>query len=115
VLEELYDANCSWYSIGLQLGLKTACLDKIKNCSRDTSECFREMLKEWLKSNEECEWVILIAALRAKSVGEYSMAKSLEQKHITQNEKGKVNQIIYSVWTVCKLNFCIFILTYNVG
>ena len=89
VLEELYDANCRWYSIGLQLQIKTACLDRIKeNCSRDTSECFREMLKEWLKTSEDCEWAILVAALRTRSVREYSLAKRLERKYVLQLNKG---------------------------
>lgn len=90
-MEELYDVNTKWYTIGLRLQLTPACLGRIKeSCSKDPAECFREMLKKWLECFEDCSWSVLIAALRSKSVGEYSLAKRIEEKAHNHTGKGEI-------------------------
>lgn len=88
ILEELYDVNSKWYNVGLRLKLKASALDKIKSYSSDSVECLREMLKEWLISCEDCTWQVLIGSLRSRSVGEYALAKRLEEKSSHHKERG---------------------------
>ena len=79
VQKELYDARPHWYNLGLELGLKPGALDAIKSrCSGD--ECFRETLKEYLKTTTP-SWRALVEALRSPTVGQPKLAETVEQKY----------------------------------
>ena len=50
VQRELYAINTRWYDLGLELGLKAPSLHSIySKHPGDTSQCFCEVLKVWLK------------------------------------------------------------------
>ena len=94
VQEELYGARTHWYNMGLKLGLKPDALDTIKStCSGDPSECFRDMLKGYLKKVTPLpSWRTLAEALKSSTVGEQQLAEKVEGKHCTllssSNEPG---------------------------
>ena len=59
-----------WYNIGLGLHISPDTLDAIKENERGICEgCFREMLKNWLRSNAKPTWTELVEVLRSPSVG----------------------------------------------
>ena len=94
VVREMNPANLKWYDIGLQLGLESYILDGIKvQCGPIPSDCFREMIKEWLKC-EESNWIKLQDALRSPTVREFKLAGLLQRKHSSQSDEqaGRYNQ-----------------------
>jgi len=80
VLEELVDKSVPWYQLGLQLGVTTGRLDRIREQFSDPRDLLMEMLKTWLKG-PNCSWNILVEALRSRSVGASRLAEDLETKY----------------------------------
>ena len=82
VMEELADVRAKWYNIGLGLGLSAGTLDAINTEHRNTTDCLREALKEWLKSFiPHTTWSKVVQALRCKIVGEAGLAAHLKHKY----------------------------------
>ena len=80
VVEAAWDARTKWYDIGLGLRVSPIALDVIKdNNSRDCNACFREMLKEWLKTSQPTpSWTQLVKVLRSRMVGCEELADRLQ-------------------------------------
>ena len=79
--EELWDVREQWYSLGLQLRLRTETLDKIKSGRQftDPRDKLVEMLKAWLTAADNPSWKTLTVAVR--SVGACQLADDLESKY----------------------------------
>ena len=72
----LYSVRIKWYSIGVELEIRTGELDTIRATYSDPGECLTEMLKIWLKSiNPLPTWKALKDALAAKPVDEEALAE----------------------------------------
>ena len=81
VIEELFEVNPKWYTVGLMLGLHYSTLDTIKHLYNE-EDYFREMLKSWFKHAQDCSWQALVRALTTSAVGEYALARKLERKYL---------------------------------
>ena len=79
LVEELYGVANKWYYIGLHLDIPPDALDKI--CGDDLGKALRLMLREWEK-REEPSWSAVVKALQSQSVGEYRLAKNLQDRYI---------------------------------
>ena len=80
LLKELLNkVSAKWENIGLLLDLEIGQLDAIKSGHRDPHECFREMLKLWLKQVDPLPtWSAIIEAIEV----EYkSLAEELSRKY----------------------------------
>ena len=89
VQEELYAVRTHWYNLGLKLGLKPDVLDAIETqCSADPSRCFRETLKNYLKTISP-SWRALVGALRSPTVDKPQLAEKLEKKFCSAQQPGK--------------------------
>ena len=76
LFNEVWSANSEWYNIGL--GLEFSCdeLDSISMRERNPKDCFREVLKKWLKKRNPRKSQ-LIEALRQECVGYEQLAETL--------------------------------------
>ena len=85
VRDALFPARSKWEDIGIELLGKND-TDAIKTeKSNNIVGCLTEMLSVYLKrANPEPSWRSIIAALRANAVGEFQLAKELEEKYIDQ-------------------------------
>ena len=65
-----FQASSKWRDIGLDLGLESGTLDKIKHDFQSADDCYREMLSVWLKKITPAPSVeTLIATLKQPYVG----------------------------------------------
>ena len=84
VRDALFDVRSKWEDIGIELLSKND-TDAIKKekCS-NVVDCLTEMLSIYLKrAKAEPSWRSIVAALRAKAVGESQLAEELEQKYLS--------------------------------
>ena len=84
VREALFDVRSKWENVGIEL-LNKNDTDAIKrqHPSLDPVDCLTEMLSIYLKRDyPEPSWDAIIAALRARAVGESRLAEELEQRYI---------------------------------
>ena len=79
VQRAVWEGRVKWYNIGLELGLTVGMLDAIQLTNKhDVDECFREMLKKWLRKSDLLPtWSSLAEALRAPPVGLEQLAEQL--------------------------------------
>ena len=88
VQEELYVARTRWYNLGLKLGLKPDVLDAIETqCSENPDKCFRETLKDYLKTVTP-SWRALVEALRSPIVNQPQLAEKVENKYCSAWQPG---------------------------
>ena len=82
VQRKLYDVNTKWYNLGLELGLRPPTLDSIKtNYSGDPSQCFCQVLNEWLKGvNPLPTWQAMANALKSPTVAHYHLAEQIQSE-----------------------------------
>ena len=80
VLRKLYPANTEWYNLGLELGLGSSTLDSIDaKYSSDPSQCFRQVLKEWLKGIDPPRtWQAMVNALKSPTVAQSHLAEQIQ-------------------------------------
>ena len=79
LLEELLVAGTKWYTLGLQLRVRTGTLDRITINFPDPTHRLREVLKTWLTTAVNPSWKTVTDALR--SVGASQLADDLEAKY----------------------------------
>ena len=79
VQRAVWEGRAKWYNMGLELGLTAGTLDAIQQTNKhDVDDCFRAMLKEWLRKTEVLPaWNSLAKALRAPPVGLEQLAEQL--------------------------------------
>ncbi len=89
LLQDTDKANTKWYNIGLQLGVLAHVLDGLRiQYQNNSSDCYRETLKEWLNGGE-ASWRKLSQALSSNTVREHKLAKEIHKKLLpTQAEQG---------------------------
>lgn len=84
-----------WKNVGDQLGISPTTIDSIewrcnipkgcqncKNCEvcyRELSNCYRELLKKWINSKRDANWMKLINALRNQTVEFIHLSDRLER------------------------------------
>ena len=80
------EAKTKWEFIGLSLKIDPEELEAIKyDCCSKVDECFKEMLKVWLKKvTPPPSWEGLINALQSKMVSHSKLAESLAKEHNIQ-------------------------------
>ena len=87
VQEAMFPARAKWYNIGLMLSVEVATLESIKKKYPvpDPSDQLREALKAWLESSKGVTWMVLVEALKTRTVGESQLGASLEQQHCSKS------------------------------
>ena len=82
VQRKLYPVKTDWYNLGLELGLRVSTLDGIDaKYSGDPPQCFRHVLKEWLKGiNPVPTWQAMVNALKAPTVAHYHLAEQIQHE-----------------------------------
>ena len=81
LVEELFGVASKWYRIGLRLNVPGDRLKAIdKSCKDDCEKGLCKMLEE-CESRKRPTWAAVVAALRSRSVGEYVLAKNLEERY----------------------------------
>ena len=80
VQRKLYPAKTEWYNLGLELGLGSSTLDSIDaKYSSDPSQCFRQVLKEWLKGIDPPRtWQAMVNALKSPTVAQSHLAEQIQ-------------------------------------
>ena len=86
VLEEVLDVSAHWYTLGLQLQVRTSTLDSIRLQFQNPRDQLLEMLKTWLTTRDNASWMTLTDALRSRSVGASQLASVLETKWFLMEE-----------------------------
>ncbi|XP_065887931.1 uncharacterized protein [Dysidea avara] len=77
------DIAAQWKDLGTKLLSKSTELDNIeRNHPQDVRICCREMLRSWLKQDNEASWAKLIAALRAPGLTQNVLANKLEMQFV---------------------------------
>ena len=82
VQRKVYAARTNWYNLGLELGQQTSTLDSIgAKHKQDPSECFRQVLKEWLKGvNPSPTWRAMVNALKSDTVKQRQLAEQIQSE-----------------------------------
>ena len=75
-----------WYTLGLQLQVRTSTLDSIRVQFQNPRYQLLEMLKTWLTTSDNTSWKTLTDALRSRSVGASQLAGLLERKYCVMEE-----------------------------
>ena len=80
VQRKLFTVKNEWYNLGLELGQRVSTLDSIDTkYSGDPSQCFRQVLKEWLKGvNPPPTWQAMVNALKSPTVVQYQVAEQIQ-------------------------------------
>ena len=77
VLSTAWFASDEWYNIGLTLGLRFDILEVIRMEERESKDCLRCVLLEWLKTAGEKNWEMLREAMRDFKVGRVGVAEDV--------------------------------------
>ena len=80
VQRKLYAVKTDWYNLGLELGQRVSTLDSIDTkYNNDPSQCFRHVLKEWLKGvNPPPTWQAMVNALKSPTVAQPQVAEQIQ-------------------------------------
>lgn len=83
VYDLLIDISYKWYVLGLNLGVETSKLERIRAQYPQHDMALLEVLKLWLKQTQTpCTWETLVKALRRRALREEKVAKEIETKYI---------------------------------
>ena len=78
-MADLIGLASQWYTLGLQLGLKTDLLNTIGGGRDDAHNCFCKVLEEWLKgSHRPCTKEKLLQAIRSPTIRNNCLARQIE-------------------------------------
>ena len=91
VRTEIWEARSDWLDIGIELGLKVADLDAIKeNNHGNVEKCFSKMLIQWLRrTNPPPTWSAMVEALKQPAVGFKHLADQVESKFLVDDHEPK--------------------------
>ena len=80
VQRKLFVVRTKWYNLGLELGQQVSTLDSIAaKYSSDPSQCFREVLLEWLKGvDPPPTWHAMVNALKSPTVAQPQVAEQIQ-------------------------------------
>jgi len=87
---ELKDVTADWFQLGVQLGVKPAKLQQIRqDCSGKTEQCHTEMLNCWLQGDLEASWGKVVEALQRRD--HLVLAEKLQRMYMYRSSKrGKI-------------------------
>ncbi len=81
----MFDARAKWRNILLMLEVPPGTIDSIGVKWRENpDDCYRDGLKEWLKSGER-SWKHVVEALSNPTVGHSDIARTIERDHHVQS------------------------------
>ena len=87
VRDALFDVRSKWEDIGIELLSKNDTDAIKKEKGNIVVDCLTEMLSVYLKrAKPEPSWKSIIAALKAKAVGESQLAEELEKKYLSHDQ-----------------------------
>ena len=86
VVEEILDVSVHWYSLGLQLMVRSSKLDSIQVQFSESKRQLLEMLKTWLTTSDNTSWKTLTDAVKSRSVEACTLACALETKYCLRME-----------------------------
>ena len=93
LLEELANCFSKYFQIGIQLDINDGKIAEFEqNHSRNAGRCFAAVISHWLDGNAApVTWETLIAALKARSVNEKTLAQKLEGSYsVTSRDSDSV-------------------------
>ncbi len=93
VFTEVFKLRAQWENIGLALEFNPGALDAMKGPYKDPKDSLKDMIKEWLKTFDDCCWERLVESLRHPIVGEVNFAKTLEEKYCTGGSEPSAGEI----------------------
>jgi len=87
---ELKDVTADWFQLGVQLGVKPAKLQQIRqDCSGKTEQCHTEMLNCWLQGDLEASWGKVVEALQRRD--HLVLAEKLQRTYMYHSSnRGKI-------------------------
>jgi hypothetical protein len=86
ICSNFWEARNKWFNIGLGLNLEESDLEAIRQTNRDNvDDCFRDMLRKWLRTSLRPMQSTLIIVLRDKTVGFNQLAEELERKSLKRD------------------------------
>ncbi len=88
LLTQLINVRADWEVIGLTLKLTDGTLRAIAAKHKDTKDCLRYMLRDWLNMSD-ASWSSVVDALQHPIVGHGSLAAELERKYVSQAGGGQ--------------------------
>ena len=83
-----------WYRIGVQLEVP---ISNLKNIARDSMDPLCDTLDFWMRNDPSASWRCLVDALKAPSVGEKQLAKTVEEKYCSPEEQSSCDESKVSV------------------
>ena len=80
VQRKIFAVRTEWYNLGLELGQRPSTLDSIAvQYSSDPSQCFRQVLKVWLKGvDPRPTWQAMVNALKSPTVARPQVAEQIQ-------------------------------------
>ncbi len=81
-----FDARIKWRNFFLVIKISSDTIDSIgKEWNNNPDECYREGLKEWLKSGER-SWEDVVKALCSPIVGHVHIARTIEKDYLQSTD-----------------------------
>ena len=77
-----------WFQLGINLGLQTHRLDKIRQDYHETDQQMLQMLDVWLRREPNASWLDVVNAL--EEMEENTVAKNIRQKYIRGGIQSKL-------------------------
>ena len=88
-INELNPVCDKWYKIGVQLEVP---LPNLRNITRDSMDPLCDTLDFWMRNGPSPSWRCLVDALKAPSVGEKQLAKTLEEKYCIPDKQSSCDE-----------------------
>jgi len=92
VQKKIFAVRTEWYNLGLELGQRPSTLDSIAvQYSSDPSQCFRQVLKVWLKGVDPSPtWQAMVNALKSPTVAQPQVAEQIQTELSPQTPSAMV-------------------------
>ena len=83
-MNDLSKVAHKWHALGLQLGVDSHDLDRIRGAENDAKTCLTSMLTYWLDNNTDAHRSQIVEMLTSAAINEQSLARKLK------NSRGNV-------------------------
>jgi hypothetical protein len=81
ILRATWEGRNEWQSLGIELGIAPDTLEAIsRDHPQSISDCFLEMISEWLRNSSGPTWEDLISALQSPLVGLQTLTTDCHDK-----------------------------------
>ena len=82
LMDDLIEVASKWQPIGIQLYLPQPTLMFTGWESNSDEEALMRILHEWLTGNVDVSWETIVGALKSRRVGEFAVARAIEQRRL---------------------------------